>query len=112
MNDKTIRNFAIIFFSSLFIYLGYTRCIIGTQTQTPCTEQRFNYDPYVGETPVYNNTLTTFQVTYKDGTKNKVNAASVIYGQTNDNIYFLGNNKDTLYIMPKINVEEVKTLSK
>ena len=31
---------------------------IGTQ----CTEQRFNYDPYVGETPVYNNTLTTFQV--------------------------------------------------
>lgn len=109
MNDKVIRNFAIIFFTSLFIYLGYTRCIISTQTQ--CTKQRFNYDPYVGETPVHN-TLTTFQVTYKDGTKNKVNAASVIYGQTNDNIYFLGNNKDTLYIMPKINVEEVKTLSK
>ena len=105
MSDKTIRNFAIIFFVSLFIYLGYTRCIIGTQTQ-------HTYDPYVGETPVYNNTLTTFQVTYKDGTKNKVNAASVIYGQTNDNIYFLGNNRDTLYIMPKINVEEVKTLSK
>lgn len=103
MSDKTIRNFAIIFFTSLFIYLGYTRCIIGTQ----CT-----YDPYIGETPVYNNTLTTFQVTYKDGTKNKVNAASVIYGQTNNNIYFLGNHKDTLYIMPKINVEEVKTLSK
>ena len=103
MSNKTIRNFAIIFFTSLFIYLGYTRCIIGTQ----CT-----YDPYIGETPVYNNTLTTFEVTYKDGTKNKVNAASVIYGQTNDNIYFLGNNRDTLYIMPKINVEEVKTLSK
>lgn len=102
MSDKTIRNFAIIFFTSLFIYLGYTRCIIGTQ----CT-----YDPYIGETPVHN-ILTTFQVTYKDGTKNKVNAASVIYGQTNDNIYFLGNNRDTLYIMPKINVEEVKTLSK
>lgn len=102
MSDKTIRNFAIIFFTSLFIYLGYTRCIIGTQ----CT-----YDPYVGETPIHN-TLTTFQVTYKDGTKNKVNAASVIYGQTNDNIYFLGNNRDTLYIMPKINVEEVKTLAK
>ena len=102
MSDKTIRNFAIIFFASLFIYLGYTRCIIGTQ----CT-----YDPYIGETPVHNK-LTTFQVTYKDGTKNKVNAASVIYGQTNDNIYFLGNNRDTLYIMPKINVEEVKTLSK
>lgn len=103
MSDKTIRNFAIIFFTSLFIYLGYTRCIIGTQR---------TYDPYIGETSVYNNTLTTFQVTYKDGTKNKVNAASVIYGQTNDNIYFLGNNRDTLYIMPKINVEEVKTLSK
>lgn len=102
MSDKTIRNFAIIFFASLFIYLGYTRCIIGTQ----CT-----YDPYIGETPVHN-ILATFQVTYKDGTKNKVNAASVIYGQTNDNIYFLGNNKDTLYIIPKINVEEVKTLSK
>lgn len=102
MNDKTIRNFAIIFFASLFIYLGYARCIISTQ----CT-----YDPYIGETPVHN-TLTTFQVIYKDGTKNKVNAASVIYGQTNDNIYFLGNNRDTLYIMPKINVEEVKTLSK
>lgn len=102
MSNKTIRNFAIIFFTSLFIYLGYTRCIIGTQ----CT-----YDPYIGETPVHNK-LTTFQVTYKDGTKNKVNAASVIYGQTNDNIYFLGNNRDTLYIMPKINVEEVKTLSK
>lgn len=106
MSDKTIRNFAIIFFTSLFIYLGYTRCIISTQTQTQCT-----YDPYVGETTVHN-TLTTFQVTYKDGTKNKVNAASVIYGQTNDNIYFLGNHRDTLYIMPKINVEEVKTLSK
>ena len=106
MSDKVIRNFAIIFFTSLFIYLGYTRCIIGTQTQTQCT-----YDPYVGEIPVHK-TLTTFEVTYKDGTKNKVNAASVIYGQTNDNIYFLGNHKDTLYIMPKINVEEVKTLSK
>lgn len=102
MSDNTIRNFVIIFFASLFMYLGYTRCIIGTQ----CT-----YDPYIGERPVHN-TLTTFQVTYKDGTKNKVNAASVIYGQTNDNIYFLGNHKDTLYIIPKINVEEVKTLSK
>ena len=102
MSNKTILNFTIIFFTSLFLYLGYTRCIIGTQ----CT-----YDPYIGETPVHNK-LTTFQVTYKDGTNNKVNAASVIYGQTNDNIYFLGNNRDTLYIMPKINVEEVKTLSK
>ena len=105
MSDKTIRNFAIIFFVSLFMYLGYTRCIIGIQT-------KHTYDPYVRETSVYKNTLTTFEVTYKDGTKNKVNAASVIYGQTNDNIYFLGNNRDTLYIMPKINVEEVKTLSK
>lgn len=104
MSDKTIRNFVIILFVSLFIYLGYTRCIIGTKTQR-------TYDPYVGETHVHN-TLTTFQVIYKDGTKNKVNAASVIYGQTNDNIYFLGNYKDTLYIMPKINVEEVKTLPK
>lgn len=91
MSDKTIRNFVIILFVSLFIYLGYTRCIIGTQT-------KYTYDPYVGEIPVYNNTLTTFQVTYKDGTKNKVNAASVIYGQTNDNIYFLGNYKDTYFI--------------
>ena len=104
MSDKIIRNFVIIFFVSLFMYLGYTRCIIGTKTQN-------TYDPYVGETLVHN-ALTTFEVTYKDGTKNKVNAASVIYGQTNDNIYFLGNNRDTLYIMPKINVEEVKTLSK
>ena len=72
MSDKTIRNFAIIFFASLFIYLGYTRCIISTQTQ-------HTYDPYVGETPVHN-TLTTFEVTYKNGTKNKVNATSVIYG--------------------------------
>ena len=104
MSDKTIRNFAIIFFVSLFMYLGYTRCIIGTQPQR-------TYDPYVGETHIHN-ALTTFEVTYKDGTKNKVNASSVIYGQTNDNIYFLGNNRDTLYIMPKINVEEVKTLSK
>ena len=104
MSDKTIRNFVIILFVSLFIYLGYTRCIIGTQTQ-------HTYDSYVEETLVHN-TLTTFEVTYKDGTKNKVNATSVIYGQTNDNIYFLGNHKDTLYIMPKINVEEIKTLSK
>ena len=104
MSDNTIRNFAIIFFVSLFMYLGYTRCIIGIQPQR-------TYDSYVRETPVHK-TLTTFEVTYKDGTKNKVNAASVIYGQTNDNIYFLGNNRDTLYIMPKINVEEVKTLSK
>ena len=104
MSDKTIRNFVIIFFVSLFMYLGYTRCIIGIQPQ--CT-----YDPYVGKTNVHNK-LTTFEVTYKDGTTNKVNATSVIYGQTNDNIYFLGNNRDTLYIMPKINVEEVKTLYK
>ena len=104
MRDKTIRNFAIIFFVSLFMYLGYTRCIIGIQPQR-------TYDPYAGEIPVHN-TLTTFEVTYQDGTKNKVNAVSVIYGQTNDNIYFIGNNRDTLYIMPKINVEEVKTLSK
>lgn len=104
MSDKIIRNFVIFFFASLFLYLGYTRCIISTQTQ--CT-----YDPYVCEIPVHK-MLTTFEVTYKDGTKNKVNAASVIYGQTNDNIYFLGNNRDILYIMPKINVEEVKTLSK
>ena len=104
MSDKTIRNFAIIFFVSLFMYLGYTRCIIGIQPQ-------HTYDPYVGKTHVHNK-LTTFEVTYKDGTKNKVNAASVIYGQINDNIYFIGNNRDTLYIMPKINVEEVKTLSK
>lgn len=104
MSDKAIRNFIIIFFASLFLYLGYTRCIIGTQT-------KYTYDPYVGEIHVHK-MLTTFEVTYKDGTKNKVNATSVIYGQTNDNIYFLGNHKDTLYIMPKINVEEVKTLSK
>ena len=104
MSDKTIRNFVIIFFVSLFMYLGYTRCIIVTQPQR-------TYDPYDGKTPIHSK-LTTFQVTYKDGTKNKVNATSVIYGQTNDNIYFLGNNRDTLYIMPKINVEEVKTLSK
>ena len=104
MSDKTIRNFVIILFVSLFIYLGYTRCIIGTQTQ-------HTYDPYVGETPVHN-TFTTFEVTYKDGTKNKVNATSVISGQTNGNIYFFGNHKDTLYIIPKINVEEIKTLSK
>ena len=104
MSDKTIRNFVIILFVSLFIYLGYTRCIIGTQTQ-------HTYDSYVEETPVHN-TLTTFEVTYKDGTKNNVNATSVIYGQTNDNIYFFGNHKDTLYIIPKINVEEIKTLSK
>lgn len=104
MSDKAIRNFAIIFFATLFIYLAYTRYIGIVQELT--------YDPYIGEKPRVENTLTTFEVTYKDGTKNKVNAASVIYGQTNDNIYFLGNNKDTLYIMPKINVEEVKTLSK
>ena len=104
MSDKAIRNFAIIFFASLFLYLGYTRCIIGTQT-------KYTYDSYVGEIPVHK-MLTTFEVTYKDGTKNKVNATSVIYEQTNDNIYFLGNNRDTLYIIPKINVEEVKTLSK
>ena len=69
MSDKTIRNFAIIFFASLFIYLGYTRCIIGTQTQ-------HTYDYYVGETPVHN-TLTTFQISYKKETNKKVNAASV-----------------------------------
>lgn len=104
MSDKSIRNFAIIFFATLFIYLAYTRYI--------GIAQELTYNPYIGEKPRVENTLTTFEVTYKDGTKNKVNAASVIYGQTNDNIYFLGNKKDTLYIMPKINVEEVKTLSK
>lgn len=104
MSDKTIRNFAIIFFAILFVYLAYTKYI--------GIAQELTYNPYIGEEPRVENTLTTFEVTYKDGTKNKVNAASVIYGQTNDNIYFLGNKKDTLYIMPKINVEEVKTLSK
>ena len=54
MSDKPIRNFAIIFFASLFLYLGYTRCIIGTQT-------KYTYDPYVGEIPVHK-MLTTFEV--------------------------------------------------
>lgn len=54
------------------------------------------------------NRLSTFNIYYKDGTIGTSKASRVIYGQTNDNIYFIGNNNDTLQVIPKITVEDVK----
>lgn len=56
--------------------------------------------------------LVEFEVNYKDGHIAKVKATSVIYGETSDNIYFLGQHNDTLQILPKVMVEEVNVANK
>lgn len=55
--------------------------------------------------------LSTFDIYYKDGTKGKARAYSIIYGQTDDNIYFIGKDNDTINVLPKIIVEDVREIS-
>lgn len=55
--------------------------------------------------------LVEFEVYYKDGHMAKVKATSVIYGESSDNIYFLGQFNDTLQVLPKIMVEDVKVVN-
>lgn len=56
------------------------------------------------------NNLPEFEIFYKDGTTSKIKASSVIYEQTNENIYFFGRMNDTIKILPKIIVEDVKII--
>lgn len=48
-----------------------------------------------------------FKVTFKDGSSSRVNAYTVMYGQLDSYIYFLGINRDTILSLPKIQVEDV-----
>lgn len=59
----------------------------------------------------YVNPLVEYEVYYKDGGSAIVKATSVIYGETNDKIYFLGQFNDTLQILPKIMVEDIKEVN-
>lgn len=59
----------------------------------------------------YTYPLVEFEVNYKDGHIAKVKATSVTYGETSDNIYFLGQHNDTLQILPKVMVEEVSVVN-
>lgn len=54
-----------------------------------------------------------FNIYYKDdGKKEEVECDECIYGQTDDKIYFINNNKDTVKVVPKIEVERVTTKDK
>lgn len=59
----------------------------------------------------YVDPLTTFNIYYKDGKIGNVKASRIIYGQTDDNIYCIGKENDTLMILPKIIVEDIKEKS-
>lgn len=53
-----------------------------------------------------------FNIYYKDNDrKEEVECDECIYGQTDDKIYFINNNKDTVKVVPKIEVERVTSLS-
>lgn len=56
----------------------------------------------------YVDPLIEFNIYYKDGQVSKCKATSVIYGVNDDKIYFLGQFNDTLQILPKIMVEDVR----
>lgn len=54
-----------------------------------------------------------FNIYYKDDNKKEeVECDECIYGQTDDKIYFINNNKDTIKVVPKIEVERVTSLCK
>ena len=54
-----------------------------------------------------------FNIYYKDNQKvEEVECDECIYGQTDDKIYFINNNKDTVKVVPKIEVERVTTKDK
>lgn len=55
----------------------------------------------------YANQLVGFIIKWKDGYQSEAKASSIIYGQTDDKIYFLGQFNDTLQILPKIMVEDI-----
>ena len=59
----------------------------------------------------YVDPLTTFDVIYKDGTKGTIKANRIIYGQTDSNIYCIGKEDDTLMILSKITVEDIREKS-
>lgn len=59
----------------------------------------------------YVDPLIEFEVKWKDGNTSTARASSVIYGQADDKIYFLGQFNDTLQALPKIMVEDVKEKS-
>lgn len=55
-------------------------------------------------------THSFFNIYYKDDSKvEEVECDECIYGQTDDKIYFVNNNKDTVKVVPKIEVQMVTT---
>lgn len=58
-------------------------------------------------------THSFFNIYYKDDQKvEEVQCDECIYGQTDDKIYFVNNNGDTMKIVSKIEVEKVTTKDK
>lgn len=58
-------------------------------------------------------THSFFNIYYKDDQKvEEVECDECIYGQTDDKIYFVNNNGDTMKIVSKIEVEKVTTKDK
>lgn len=55
--------------------------------------------------------MSEFSVHYKDGHIGRYKASSVIYGIEDDKIYFLGQFKDTIQILPKVMVEDIQEIS-
>lgn len=55
--------------------------------------------------------LTGFEVLYNDGNKSISKATSIVYSKANDSIYFIGQFQDTLQIVPKAIVKDVRQVS-
>lgn len=72
---------------------------------TPQQEHQIHNNAHVTYT-----TYTTYHIIYKDGSTEEVKCESYIYGTATDNIYFISDNgKDTVKVVPKVEVEEVQS---
>lgn len=72
------------------------------QMSTPQQEHHTHNNTHV--------TYTTYHIIYKDGTREEVKCESYIYGTATDNIYFISDSgKDTVKVVPKVEVEEVQS---
>lgn len=71
----------------------------------------YNNDEGKIEQVHFTSSHSSFTIYYKDSEKKEeVECDECIYGQTDDKIYFINNDKDTVRVVPKIEVERVATL--
>lgn len=88
--------------------------MVGVSIYTIVTRYDEVYDDKPTKTLVpqqYVDRMTEFSIYYKDGHVGKCRATSVVYGVEDDKIYFLGQFKDTIQILPKVMVEDVQEKS-